>query len=391
MTDDLIDGLLYRTEGSDLDFKAEQYALSGEDNETKSELLKDILAMANAWREGPAYILLGFKEEKPNPPQLIGISEFHDDAHFQQFVNSKVTPKIQFKYEVRPYRGVTVGIITIPKQPRPFFAPRTWGRVLANTVYVRRGSSTATALPDEIAKMGAEAEEERRRPLVDISFLTAEGDDVFAVKRSARILDFGSIRDLPDFSFRSSSGGIFNSIENLNTNSNYWRDLAKWLSAHLAAIPVHVHVYNRSSFALSDCKLEITVDTEAGVAAGFRSGSSLPDYPQKERSLYPLSGRIPNFAIRDEPNLSVEGEEGKQRCIVRFPKILPGETAILDNYLAIFPQECGILAFRSRLLASELSEPLPYRHSVEVEVLRDTKTIEDLVNADAGKNPRLPL
>lgn len=121
--------------GSDLDFKAEQYALSGEDNETKSELVKDILAMANAWREGPAYILLGFKEEKPNPPQVVGISEFHDDAHFQQLVNSKVTPKIQFKYEVRPYRGVTVGIVTIPKHhagiadlrthpKRPCIAPR---------------------------------------------------------------------------------------------------------------------------------------------------------------------------------------------------------------------------------------------------------------------------
>lgn len=387
MTDDLIDGLLYRTEGSDLDFKAEQYALSGEDNETKSELVKDILAMANAWREGPAYILLGFKEEKPNAPQVVGISELHDDAHFQQLVNSKVTPKIQFNYEVRSYRGVTVGIITIPKQARPFFAPRTWGRVLANTVYVRRGSSTATALPDEIAKMGADGAQERRRPLVDLSFRTAEGDDVFAERKSVTILDFGSVQELPDFSFRGSSGGLFmGPIENLNTNSNYWRDLAKWLRAHQAAIPVHIHVHNRSSFALSDCKLEIAVDTEVGATAGFRSGSSLPDCPQKERSLYANIGRMPNIAIRDEPKLSVEGEAGKQRCIVRFPKILPGETGILDNYLAVFPHECGTLTLRSRLLASELSEPLPYRHSVEVEVHRVTKTIDDLVDADAGEN-----
>lgn len=381
MTDDLIDSLLYRAEGSDLDFKAEQYALSGEDNDTKSELVKDLLAMANAWRDGPAYILLGFKEEKPNSPQVVGISEFHDDAHFQQLVNSKVTPKIQFKYEVRPYHGVTIGIITIPKQARPFFAPKTWGRVLSNTVYVRRGSSTVIALPDEIAKMGAEGEQKRRQPLVNLSFCNAEGDDVSTEKKSVTILDFGNIRDLPDFTFRNPKGGLFmGAIENLDVNSNYWRNLAKWLKEHQAAISVYIHVHNKSSFALSDCKLEIVADAEAGTAVRFQSGNSLPDRPQEVRSLFPNMSHMPNLAIRDEPNLSIEGEAGNQRCIVRFPKILPGETAMLDNYLAVFPHESGTLTFRSRLLATELAEPLSYQLSIEVEVFKDTKNIDDLVN-----------
>lgn len=386
MTNEQIDALLYRAEGSDLDFKAEQYAISGEDNETKSELLKDILAMANAWRDGPAYILLGFKEVKPNPPEVIGISTLYDDAHFQQLVNSKVTPKIQFKYEVRPYHGVTIGIITIPKQPRPFYAPKLWGRVSPNTVYVRRGSSTAIALPDEIAKMGADSELQRRQPHVELFLLNSDGSNAFSEKMTVRILDFGNIRKLPDFSFQRSSEGLYMSaFENLNTNSSYWRDLAKWIKANSASIPVHIHVHNGSAFALSDCKLEIDIDTEASVTAGFRSGSGLPDYPRRERDIFPV-GRFQNLAARDQPTLSVEGEaDSRQRCIVRFSKILPGETAVLDNFLAIYPQEGGTLTLVSRLLASELTEPLPFRHSADVDVQRETKTIDDLVKLDARK------
>lgn len=385
MTDDLIDGLLYRAEGADLDFKAEQYALSGEDNETKSELVKDILAMANAWREGPAYILLGFKEDKPNPPQIMGISELYDDAHFQQLVNSKVTPKIQFKYEVRSYRGVTVGIITIPKQPRPFFLQKAWGRIAANTVYVRRGSSTAIALPDEIAKMGLDGEQLRRQPSVEVSFRTADGADAFAERKTTKILDFGNIRDLPDFHPKRQDDGFFLSTVYLNVNSGYWRDLARWLKASCGVIPIHIHVHNKSAFALTDCKLEITIDHGAGIDAVLGSGKKLPEYPEKEHRIVPLMNTLQKLSAREEPSLFVEVDSGKQQhCIVRFPKILPGETATVGNYLAVFPKETGTLAVSSRLLASELAEPLLYRHSMEVEVLHETKTFEDLVNAEAG-------
>lgn len=44
----LLDALRYKRESTDLDFKSEQYRFSGANDFEKSEILKDILALANA-------------------------------------------------------------------------------------------------------------------------------------------------------------------------------------------------------------------------------------------------------------------------------------------------------------------------------------------------------
>jgi hypothetical protein len=60
----LFERLLYRRESETLDFKVDQYQFSGGTDDEKSELLKDILAFGNAWRETDAYILIGVQESR---------------------------------------------------------------------------------------------------------------------------------------------------------------------------------------------------------------------------------------------------------------------------------------------------------------------------------------
>jgi Putative DNA-binding domain len=55
----LIENLLNQDESSSLDFKRDQYPFDGADDGQKSELVKDILAFTNAWRQSDAYILIG--------------------------------------------------------------------------------------------------------------------------------------------------------------------------------------------------------------------------------------------------------------------------------------------------------------------------------------------
>jgi hypothetical protein len=62
----------------------------------KSELLKDVLAMANAWRETNAHI--GIAERAGGQPDVVGIGEHLDDADLQQFINSKTNRPVQFSY-----------------------------------------------------------------------------------------------------------------------------------------------------------------------------------------------------------------------------------------------------------------------------------------------------
>ena len=151
---DYLAQLLRNNEGTTLDFKREQYPFEKGDNETKSELLKDILAFANTDRQITAHILIGVEEDERGWGSVVGVSKHLDDAKLQQFVSKKTNRPVDFSYSVFQYQELEIGIIEIPVQKRPIFLRREFGKIKGNEVYVRRNSSTDIASPDEIFEMG---------------------------------------------------------------------------------------------------------------------------------------------------------------------------------------------------------------------------------------------
>lgn len=136
-----------------LDFKRDQYPLATD--EQKGEFIKDILAFANSWRRSDAYVLIGVDDVKGGRSAPVGVSTHLNDADIQQLVNSKTNRKIEFRYVAVPVDGKSIGAIHIAIQDRPSYLSRAFGKLAADTVYIRRGSSTDVARRDEIAKMGA--------------------------------------------------------------------------------------------------------------------------------------------------------------------------------------------------------------------------------------------
>ena len=164
-----IEGLLSQNEGTTLDFKKEQYLFIKTNNVKptklqKSELLKDILAFANSWREGEAYIVIGVEEVQGSRPIVLGIKEeeHFDDASLQEFINHKTNRPVEFAYEVHSIENKTIGIIRILKQKRPVYAVQEYGIVEKGVVYYRSGSSTLKADPDEIIRMNRDSENKKK-------------------------------------------------------------------------------------------------------------------------------------------------------------------------------------------------------------------------------------
>jgi hypothetical protein len=155
VTNSVLEALLHEEEGPALDFKREQYPFEAASDSVKSELLKDILAFANSWRRSEAFILVGVDENRGARSRPLGVSHHLSDADLQQFVNSKTQRPIQFSYRVAAVDGVTIGVLEIPTQQRPFFLRQNFGKLLKGVVYLRRGSSTGEADADEIARMGS--------------------------------------------------------------------------------------------------------------------------------------------------------------------------------------------------------------------------------------------
>ena len=188
MNTELLEELLHEEEGAALDFKRAQYPFEDADNDGKSELLKDILAFANAWRRSTAYVLLGVEEVKAGRSKLLGVSNHLDDAKLQQFVNSKTQRPVEFQYQPFRIEDVEMGIIEIPVQERPIYLTKSFARLKKETVYIRRGSSTAIATPDEIARMGIASVSEARDVQLVVDF--GEGT-VFEIQREATPFHFG--------------------------------------------------------------------------------------------------------------------------------------------------------------------------------------------------------
>jgi predicted HTH transcriptional regulator len=86
----LIERLLYEEESATLDFKREQYRFVKASDDEKSELLKDILGFANAWRRADAYILIGVEEVRGGRSSVVGIT---NDSHLADHSgSSSLTP-----------------------------------------------------------------------------------------------------------------------------------------------------------------------------------------------------------------------------------------------------------------------------------------------------------
>ena len=89
MNDQLLESLLREDEGTALDFKRDQYPFVGiNDDKVKSELLKDILALANSWRRSDAFILIGVQEVTGGRSTVVGASSHIPDASLQQLTQS---------------------------------------------------------------------------------------------------------------------------------------------------------------------------------------------------------------------------------------------------------------------------------------------------------------
>jgi hypothetical protein len=142
----------------------------------KSELLKDILAFCNAWRRADAFILIGVEEVKGGESSVIGITELLDDAQIQQFVGGKTQRPVSFSYRNLAFRNKQIALIHIPVQERPIYLKNDYGKLKRNVVYVRRGSSTSEATPDEIVGMRNSYTEVASNilPKLSLRFRTAE-------------------------------------------------------------------------------------------------------------------------------------------------------------------------------------------------------------------------
>lgn len=379
ISDEDLGQLRYKGESADLDFKQAQYPFSGASEHEKSELLKDIMAMANAYRSGPGYILIGFKDLAPHPAEIVGISESDhiDDAALQQLVRSKIEPLLEFQYEERLLDDKHIAVITIPRQVRPFVPKQDFGKLKKNVALVRRGSSTDEASISEMLKMSLTDAGSSKTARVALSLQTEESEPL-PHNLTLSFLRFG---DLPDYEeqYATNSGFGFMAPRPLTrfVNRDYYREGAQFHRDSHRLVLVRLSLANQSDFALQEVKLELTCLAPSGESIQMLRSDDLDDEPEAGGEIHSLAARLGPADHRPE-TVSVDERAKEPVCKILLGTLRPGETGTADTDVALLPSGPGDYTLRCRILAKEIASPISKEHAIKIDGEIKEMELDDL-------------
>jgi hypothetical protein len=395
MNEALFERLLYEEESNTLDFKKEQYRFAKATDDEKSELLKDILGFANAWRRSEAYILIGVEDVRGGRANVVGIAptdHLHDHS-LQQFVNNLTNRAVRFHYEAFGFEGKQVGIIRIEEQIRPIFLKKDYGKLKEGKVYVRRGSSTdptKPADPDEIALMGRGAAANEASLAVEFADPVREqalGDHLewsaeFCHMPDSNVipayddrpapirLPGGQVLHVPDFSATSLHARL---------NSRYYQQLANYIFFRKLVRKVRLVVMNTGEVSATDVRVEIPVPNGQGF--GILDWSDVPEVP-KRRESFLAAATMKNLkirpAIRRPGDVEIEKSDQQTKVEIECGSVQPGRKVWTDAFYMWIGQS-GEVKMTGHLFAANLSQPQEFALSINATITETRMTVHELL------------
>lgn len=380
MTNDLFESLLFEEEGTTIDFKKEQYRFVKASDEEKSELLKDILGFANAWRRAKAYILIGVAEVRGGKSNVIGIDALDqlDDHSLQQFVNNLVNTPVRFQYRAFTYDGKHVGIFVIDDgQQRPIHLTKNYGKLKREEVYVRYGSSTEPrpATPSEIAQMGKDKPRDCAELLVE--FAEVDRDDAIGtrVQLQCEFCSLPEAEDIPKLpNPYEGPFGIRTDFLNQH-NANYYYELAEYEFMSRLCRPVRLTVKNIGEAAAKSVRVELVVP----IGVGLLLSEDLPEKPEKEEmpGERAIRGIGSVHQRRDPGEVDIGKNDDRFRIEIDCKDLQPGRPVWSDTFY-IGARESGHYSIEGHVFADNLQGPQECELIVTVKVEHTTLTPKDL-------------
>ena len=364
----LLEGLLYEGEGTALDFKSSQYPFVNADVGEKAELIKDILAFANSWRRTTAYILIGVEEVRGGRGKVVGIESHLDDASLHQFVNEKTQRTVDFSYQVVPTEGTTIGAIEIPLQERPTYLTRRFGPLRELDVFIRDGSSTRVATPDEIAKMGA-ADILGGTP--ELTLQWAALDDRTVLPSPYTVSSLALEPPLPPNTFTRPQPRFL--VTDPFSNPEYSREIIAYTAERAFFTGLGLRLQNKSGVVGK----RIRFIGNAAKSAGMVIQDWIDGPPSRDRLIgHDLSESM--FRTPQDIDLNVEEYGHRWEIEIDFGDVRPRDEAWSTNRLYIGSMNSGVVSLQGELRGDNLPEPLKCELEVKVEVERRAMEIADV-------------
>ena len=364
----LLEGLLHEGEGTALDFKSAQYPFVNADVGEKAELIKDILAFANSWRRTTAYILIGVEEAKGGRSKVVGVGNHLDDASLHQFLNEKTQRPVDFSYQIVPIEGTTIGAIEIPLQERPTYLTKRFGPLRELDVFIRDGSSTRVATPNEIAKMGA-ADVLGETPQLTLQW--AALDERIALPSPYTVSSLVIEPPLPPHTFARPEPRFL--VTDPFSNPSYSQEVIAYAAERAFFTGLGLRLRNQSGVVGKRVRFVGHVAKSAGmVIQDWIDGP-----PSRGRLIgHDLSESM--FRSAQDIDLNVQEYGDRWEIEIDFGDVRPRDEAWTTNGLFIGSMNSGVINLQGELRGDNLPKPLMCELEVQVEVERRAMGVSDV-------------
>ena len=153
----LDDIIKYEDEGTNLDFKRDEYG-----KQKRVSLIKDVMSMANALNPDVKRIIIGVKHVPGKDNEIIGLSEITDQANFENIIQENVEPNINFSYRIYDFEGKKLGILEIcDNDDRPYMMKKDFSGpekgersgLVKGDMWIRKGSRQSRVTRQDLDKM----------------------------------------------------------------------------------------------------------------------------------------------------------------------------------------------------------------------------------------------
>ena len=319
--------------------------------------------MANASREGTGYILIGVEEIKGGRSRIVGVQDHLDDANLHQFINSKTQRSVEFSYFSFSYKGSDIGVIEIPVQDRFLYLTQDYGKLHENVVYIRDGSSTRTATPDEVIEMSAP-----KPPLLALDWADLAKDEVVHSPYTVHSLVFDPLLDEDTFQPAPPSSQNWRSIElspflTSRPNPEYSKELILYTFCKALFKPLGLSVHNKSGVTGKRIRFEGSIAKRDG----FTVVDDLPGFPEKHRDfVVPVDpSSLTHF---NEATMGLSDDEECWNIHVEFGDIRPDEQILMCDALWFGSRESQDVRLKGRLIGDNLPEPIKCELELRFEI-----------------------
>ena len=365
MENKLLNQLLFNDESNSLDFKRDQYLFNGQTNDVKSELLKDILAFTNSWRRETAYILIGVNEAVGGKNEIVGITSHLEDSNLQEFVNSKTNKPIDFSYQTFNVNEKSLGIIEIPVQARPIYLIKDYGKLKKESVYLRRGSSTSTATPSEMAEMGLFKANEEMTPNVYINIGNATDEYLF---ERNQVLN-NTILSLPPENELNTQSKHPLHLDDFTVNHDYFLEYAEYLRVNALLNEVSFKIINISPVAIKNAQIKFSIQKQNNHLLVY---NEMPVKPT--RSKFYVSHLNQSY----NPQSIIEQKRDRWRLIIDTGDIQPKEEIWSYPFYIGSTKNCSI-AFNIKMFADNLPNPIVADFELSIKLKRGVYSRNEVI------------